>query len=51
MGSKDNRFTEGWKAKLAERGLSIVSIEGANHFFDREHEFDLLDEVQRLLDE
>ena len=30
-------------------GANIVEIEGANHFFDHEFEFDLMDTIAELL--
>ena len=49
MGSNDNRMGTDWPAKLRSEGASVRIIEGANHFFDDEHEFDLLDAVLTAL--
>lgn len=44
MGGRDDRLGNGWVDKLRTRNRVEV-IEGANHFMDGEHEFDLLDSV------
>jgi len=49
MGSKDNRINESWRHTLLQHGVNVISIEGANHFFDYEYEFDLLDIVENIL--
>lgn len=49
LGSKDSRVDIQWNKSLAATGLKLVIIEGANHFFDSEYEFDLLDEVENIL--
>lgn len=43
MGSKDDRLGPGWIDGLARTSARLRVIEGANHFMDGEHEFDLLD--------
>jgi dienelactone hydrolase len=48
MGSRDDRLGEGWLDALQRTGVKVRIIQGANHFMDGEHEFDLLD---ALLDE
>lgn len=42
MGSRDERMGEDWPKKLRSYGNSVLVITGANHFFDAEHEFDVL---------
>lgn len=43
LGSADDRMGADWADKLAARGVAIRIIDGANHFFDNQHEFDLQD--------
>ncbi len=43
LGSKDKRVDKNWISILSDSNLII--IEGANHFFDTTHEFDLNDKV------
>lgn len=45
IGGKDTRMGPDWPNKLRAQGASISVIEGANHFFDDQHEFDLLETV------
>ncbi|MEJ1489735.1 MAG: alpha/beta hydrolase family protein [Candidatus Sedimenticola sp. (ex Thyasira tokunagai)] len=49
IGEADQRIDTGWIGILRERGVKLVSVEGANHFFVQQHEFDLLDLVERIL--
>ena len=49
LGTADKRILPQWKRSLADAGINIVYIEGANHFFDSTHEFDLFDTVEALL--
>ncbi|MCU7803772.1 MAG: hypothetical protein KZQ96_11280 [Candidatus Thiodiazotropha sp. (ex Lucinoma borealis)] len=49
LGSSNNRLSLGWKQQLQTLEASVVEIEGANHFFDHSHEFDLLDSIEQLL--
>lgn len=49
MGSSDDRMGEDWPDKLRSAGNHVQVIEGANHFFDAEHEFDMLDITISLL--
>jgi len=51
VGDKDERAERAWLDSLAVGGVEIRSVAGANHFFDLAHEFDLLDEVIRVLAE
>lgn len=46
MGSADQRFSPEWIAALADAGAEVQIIEGAGHFFDATHEFELLDRVR-----
>jgi pimeloyl-ACP methyl ester carboxylesterase len=43
MGSADDRMPSNWIAELKKTGRKIRIIEGAGHFLDGEHEFDLQD--------
>lgn len=49
IGTGDKRIPADWRKQLAAINLHVVEIEGANHFFDQAHEFDLLDAVENLL--
>lgn len=44
MGGRDDRLGNGWVDEL-KRHNRVLIIDGANHFMDGEHEFDLLDGV------
>lgn len=50
IGSNDKRVNEQWPNMLKSTGAQVVLVDGANHFFDAEFEFDLLDIVSNLLD-
>ena len=45
MGSEDDRLGPYWIERLKKAGPKVVIIEGATHFMDGTHEFDLLDSV------
>ena len=49
IGEEDNRMGKGWTQALSAAGVKVDKIKGANHFFDAEYEFDLLDLVLNLL--
>ncbi|MCU7922794.1 MAG: hypothetical protein KZQ88_08845 [Candidatus Thiodiazotropha sp. (ex Dulcina madagascariensis)] len=49
LGSKDIRLGAEWKPRLQALKADIFEIEGANHFFDHTHEFDLFDTIEQLL--
>lgn len=49
LGSGDDRLDPEWRRILADSGVDIVNIDGANHFFDSAHEFDLLEAVENIL--
>lgn len=49
MGSKDERMGEDWPDALRSAGNHVHVVQGANHFFDAEHEFDVLDLTLSLL--
>ncbi len=50
LGSNDKRMALHWPRMLRENHAHVSIIEGANHFFDAEHEFDLIDRVLALID-
>ncbi|WP_373019062.1 alpha/beta hydrolase [Thiomicrorhabdus sp.] len=48
MGSADKRYKSvglNWLDELKESGTNLIVIEGANHFFSSEYEFDLQDRL------
>jgi dienelactone hydrolase len=45
MGGNDDRLGPSWIEQLRKTGKKVHVIEGANHFLDGQHEFDLLDLV------
>lgn len=45
MGGNDRRFDRRWRNALRRAGARLEIIDGANHFFDAEHEFELHDAV------
>ncbi|WP_083223287.1 alpha/beta hydrolase [Candidatus Thiodiazotropha endoloripes] len=49
LGSRDNRLSPEWKPILMELKANVIEVEGANHFFDHSHEFDLLDNIIQML--
>ncbi|MGV6825627.1 MAG: alpha/beta hydrolase [bacterium] len=49
VGGSDDRVDADWLEALEKTPSSVTVIEGANHFFDTAHEFDLLDSVENIL--
>lgn len=49
LGSKDQVLPPGWQAQLMRGRAPVHLIEGAGHFFDGEHEFELSDRVIEVL--
>ncbi len=49
MGGNDKRFQEGWIEGMEQAGAEVIIIQGASHFFDAHHEFDLHDTILSLL--
>lgn len=49
IGGEDTRMGKGWAQALTAAGVHVDQVNGANHFFDAEYEFDLLDLVLGLL--
>lgn len=50
MGSADRRMDADWPELLQAQGVRVEMIEGANHFFSGEKEFDLYERVIPLLE-
>ena len=51
LGTGDKRMENYWKKQLQEQRKNVIMIEGANHFFDQAHEFELTDAIEGLLSE
>jgi pimeloyl-ACP methyl ester carboxylesterase len=51
LGGQDKRIDADWEAAVRERVEKMMEIEGANHFFSSVSEFDLNDQLERLLPE
>lgn len=52
MGSADKRYQsvgENWLKALKQTGTQLIVIDGANHFFSSEHEFDLQDSLKQII--
>ncbi len=49
LGGEDRRLGDDWLPALKQAGAEVIQIPGANHFFDHEYEFDLMDTVLELL--
>lgn len=49
IGSKDERIGQEWVASLQQASGKIIVIDGASHFFDKTHEFDLSDSVEEII--
>lgn len=52
MGGADKRYQSvgrNWLNELEETGTNLIIVDGANHFFSSEHEFDLQDEINAIL--
>ncbi|MDH5425789.1 MAG: alpha/beta hydrolase [Gammaproteobacteria bacterium] len=49
IGTKDKRIDEAWGKQLNTAYGNVISIKGANHFFDQAYEFDLTDSIETLL--
>jgi pimeloyl-ACP methyl ester carboxylesterase len=50
LGGEDRRLGNDWLPSLKQTGVEVIQIEGANHFFDHEYEFELMDSVIELLE-
>ena len=49
LGNADQRMGNDWISTLKTHNIHLKLISGANHFFDAEHEFDLLENVLQSL--
>ena len=52
MGQADKRYQsvgQNWLEELESTGTNLIVVEGANHFFSSEHEFDLQDQINNIL--
>lgn len=45
IGDKDKRMDKQWPLLLKNNGVHVITVAGANHFFDGQYEFDLNDKV------
>lgn len=50
LGGGDRRLGDDWLPLVKQTDVEVIEIPGANHFFDHEHEFDLMDGVIELLE-
>lgn len=50
MGSADSMVGRGWLKALQHVQTPMVIVQGANHFMDGEHEFDLLEQTLNFLE-
>lgn len=51
LGSGDKRIDSAWQQQLQKQHNEVILIEGANHFFDQAHEFDLAAAIEEILTE
>ena len=52
MGSADKRYQSvgvNWLNELKETGTNLITVEGANHFFSSEYEFDLQENLVKII--
>ena len=52
MGSADKRYLdvgENWLNEIRSTGTNLITVDGANHFFSSEHEFDLQNHVIEIV--
>ena len=49
MGEKDDRMGADWPNKMKLKGIDVTLVKGANHFFEAEYEFELVDIVAAQL--
>jgi pimeloyl-ACP methyl ester carboxylesterase len=50
LGGSDRRVNDDWKRALQAAGAKVSVVPDADHFFSSLHEFDLLDELQLVLE-
>lgn len=51
VGSNDQRIGKRWLEQLQSVYGNVLVVDGANHFFDQAHEFDLVEAVESILEE
>lgn len=51
VGDRDGQIDPDWLVALKKEGVQVRRIKGADHFFDFEYEFDLLDDVVMVIAE
>ena len=51
LGTDDKRIDSDWRQELQQQYKNVITVEGANHFFDEAYEFDLIDAIEKLLAE
>lgn len=49
LGGADKRLRNDWVSSLKNAGAQISVVEGANHFFSSSYEFDLIDQLEGIL--
>ncbi|MEJ2694887.1 MAG: hypothetical protein P8166_18195 [Candidatus Thiodiazotropha sp.] len=50
LGGSERCLGDDWLPAIKRAGADVIQIPGANHFFDHEHEFDLVDGVVGVLE-
>lgn len=51
MGGNDQRMDADWPELLSQHGVQVATVDGANHFFDGVHEFELAERILQALAE
>ncbi len=49
LGGNDQRISADWADSLKKLDLDVIEIKGADHFFDHQYEFDLLETIEDVL--
>jgi pimeloyl-ACP methyl ester carboxylesterase len=49
LGGADTRLPADWVKRVGKTRAKVHVVDGANHFMDGQHEFDLLDTIQAIL--
>lgn len=49
LGEEDRLVDRDWISLLRSKGISVIAVKGANHFFLQQHEFDLWYLVEEIL--
>jgi alpha/beta superfamily hydrolase len=50
VGSKDHRIDQHWNKEISKYNINVINIHGANHFFDNEFEFELISQVEGIIE-